>query len=227
MLAERDGAVAASASRLSTALAELELQAARIVELELVADRLSDRWVTSAREAAAVQRALEAATAERDRALEQLGAALADGGAGAALRALEAGGEDDVTIERTGTTHATSSASPPGVRGGGSASKPVAVAADLAPAARVRVAEDVFVGELELDVGPLDDFAGLVALEDAIAGLDATAAVSVVRFAQGRATLALKLREPVSLFDALGERCPFDLRVRESGPDRVAVDVVA
>ena len=83
----------------------------------------------------------------------------------------------------------------------------------------------MFVGTVELDVGPLDDFAGLVAFEDAVAGLDATASVSVVRFAQGRATLALRLREPVALCDALGERCPFELRVRDSGPDRVAIDV--
>ena len=49
----------------------------------------------------------------------------------------------------------------------------------------------------------------------------------MTRFARGRATLALKLREPVTLLDALAECCSFEFRIREAGPDRVEIDVVS
>jgi hypothetical protein len=88
-----------------------------------------------------------------------------------------------------------------------------------------RVAEDVFVGEVELEVGPLSDFAQLVGFEDAAGGIEATREISVKRFAGGRATLEMRLGEPVELLRELEERAPFEFRVRDLRADRLVLDV--
>ena len=88
----------------------------------------------------------------------------------------------------------------------------------MAPAAtnghRLAAAGDVFEGMVEVEIGPLDDFSQLVGFEDAMGGIGATREISVKRFAQGRATLEMKLAEPVELLRELEERCS----VRVQGP---------
>ncbi len=88
-----------------------------------------------------------------------------------------------------------------------------------------RVAEDVFVGDVELEVGPFSDFAQLVGFEDAAGGIGATREISVKRFAGGRATLEMRLGEPVELLRELEERAPFEFRVRDLRADRLVLDV--
>ena len=88
-----------------------------------------------------------------------------------------------------------------------------------------RVAEDVFVGAVELEVGPFSDFAQLVGFEDAAGGIDATREISVTRFAGGRATLEMRLGEPVELLRELEERAPFEFKVRDLRADRLVLDV--
>jgi hypothetical protein len=47
----------------------------------------------------------------------------------------------------------------------------------------------------------------------------------VTRFAQGRATLEMRLGEPVELLRELEERAPFDFKVRDLRADRLVLDV--
>lgn len=86
-------------------------------------------------------------------------------------------------------------------------------------------AADVFAGLVEVEVGPLSDFAQLVGFEDAAEGIGAASEISVKRFTKGRATLELHLREPVELLRELEERAPFEFRVRDTRADRVVLDV--
>jgi hypothetical protein len=88
-----------------------------------------------------------------------------------------------------------------------------------------RIAEDVFVGAVEVEIGPLSDFSQLVGFEDAAGAIAATKEISVTRFAQGRATLAMRLGEPVQLLRELEERAPFEFTVRDMRADRVVLDV--
>jgi hypothetical protein len=83
----------------------------------------------------------------------------------------------------------------------------------------------LFDGLVEVEVGPLSDFSQLVGFEDAAGGIGATSEISVRRFAQGRATLDMKLTEPVELVRELEERTPFEFRVRDTRSDRVVLDV--
>jgi hypothetical protein len=86
-------------------------------------------------------------------------------------------------------------------------------------------AADLFEGLIEVEIGPLSDFAQLVGFEDAAKSIAGTAEIAVKRFSEGRATLAVSLREPVELLRELEERCDLEFRVRDVRGDRLVLDV--
>jgi hypothetical protein len=88
-----------------------------------------------------------------------------------------------------------------------------------------RPAEDIFEGIVRVEIGPLDDFSQLVSFEDAAGEIGATSEVSIERFSDGRATLAMKLDGPVELLRELEERSPVEFKVRDLTGDRVVLDV--
>jgi hypothetical protein len=83
----------------------------------------------------------------------------------------------------------------------------------------------VFAGAVEVDVGPLNDFAALTGFEDAAAGIAGTSEIRVTRFAGKRATLSMNLDGPVELLRELEERAPFEFKVRDTRGDGVTLDV--
>ena len=84
---------------------------------------------------------------------------------------------------------------------------------------------ELFEGLVRVEIGPLGDFAELVGFEDAAGQIDATAEISVERFSEGRATIAMHLDEPVDLLRELEQRSPLEFRVRRTGGDHVVLDV--
>lgn len=85
--------------------------------------------------------------------------------------------------------------------------------------------EELFDGTVEVEVGPLSDFSQLVGFEDAAGGISATSEISVKRFAAGRATLEMRLAQPVELLRELEERAPFEFKVRGRRFDRLVLEV--
>ena len=81
-----------------------------------------------------------------------------------------------------------------------------------------------FDGRVKLEIGPLGDFSQLVGIENAIDGLGASE-ISVERFSEGRATLSMRLDEPVDLLRELEENAPFDFRIRRSGDNDLILDL--
>jgi hypothetical protein len=84
---------------------------------------------------------------------------------------------------------------------------------------------ELFEGRIEVEIGPLEDFSQLVGFEDAAGAIAATSEISVKRFTRRRATLEMRLAEPVALLHELEERAPFEFRVRDTRSDRVVLDV--
>ncbi|HEX7059621.1 MAG TPA: hypothetical protein VF176_07210 [Solirubrobacterales bacterium] len=82
----------------------------------------------------------------------------------------------------------------------------------------------VFEGLVKVEIGPLGDFSQLVGFEDAIGQLGASE-ISVERFSEGRATLSMRLDEPVELLRELEERSPMEFRVRHTANDNLILDV--
>ncbi len=88
-------------------------------------------------------------------------------------------------------------------------------------------ADGVYAGPVEVEVGPLKDFAQLTNFEDAASGIDSVSDVKVSRFSDGRATFSMSFGQPVELLRELEERAPFEFKVRDTRSDGVVLDVDA
>jgi hypothetical protein len=84
---------------------------------------------------------------------------------------------------------------------------------------------ELFEGLIKVEIGPLGDFSQLVGFEDAAERIGATSEISVERFSEGRATLSMRLDEPVALLRELEERSPLEFKVRHTAGDRLILDV--
>jgi hypothetical protein len=84
---------------------------------------------------------------------------------------------------------------------------------------------ELFEGLVRVEIGPLGDFSQLVGFEDAAERIGATSEISVERFSEGRATLSMRLDEPVALLRELEERSPLEFKVRHTAGDRLILDV--
>ncbi len=88
-----------------------------------------------------------------------------------------------------------------------------------------RAAQELFQGIVKVEIGPFDDFSQLVGFEDAAGQIDAASEISVERFSEGRATVSMRLSEPVELLRELEERAPLEFRVRRTADDNLILDV--
>jgi hypothetical protein len=88
-----------------------------------------------------------------------------------------------------------------------------------------RAAKELYEGLVKVEIGPFDDFSQLVGFEDAAGQIDATSEISVERFSEGRATISMRLDEPVELLRELEQRSPLDFRVRRTADDNLILDV--
>jgi len=84
---------------------------------------------------------------------------------------------------------------------------------------------ELFEGLVRVEIGPFGDFSQLVGFEDAAEQIGATSEISVERFSEGRATLSMRLDEPVELLRELEQRSPLEFRVRHTAGDRLILDV--
>jgi hypothetical protein len=91
-----------------------------------------------------------------------------------------------------------------------------------------RVPEEIFdglfEGKVKLEIGPLGDFSQLVGFEDAVGKLGASE-ISVERFSEGRATLSMRLDQPVELLRELEDLSTLDFKVRHTAPDNLILDI--
>ncbi len=84
-----------------------------------------------------------------------------------------------------------------------------------------------FQGRVELEIGPVKDFAQLSQFEDAAAAIGPAGKIKVERFTGGRATISIELAEPVELLRELEQHAPLGFHVRSLHDDRVVLDLEA
>jgi chromosome segregation ATPase len=223
---------------LHAAAGELAASAARVRQLEAVCDRLSTRVVERERALEKLGGELEQLRSRGDRGLEALAALAAEletvrsQARGQAtrirMRALQDAVELSGLITELGRRPAQARE-----RLLAQLEQAIARLGDpeeaerepQQPAEGLRPVGDMFEGSVEIEVGPFADFSQLVGFEDAAGGITATSQISVKRFAQGRATLEMKLAEPVELLNELERRTPFEFRVRDQRFDRLVLDL--
>jgi hypothetical protein len=109
--------------------------------------------------------------------------------------------------------------------------------AELAEVARARLGieaeqpaleapgKGMYAGRVEVEIGPLSDFAQLTGFEDAAAGIRGASEIHIRRFSRGRATVSMNLADPVELLRELEERAPFDFVVRDLRSNGLILDV--
>lgn len=97
-------------------------------------------------------------------------------------------------------------------------------ATEAAPASAEAALGELFEGLIKLEIGPLGDFSQLVGFENAVGRLGASE-ISVERFSEGRATLSMRLDEPVDLLRELEENAPFEFNIRRTSGDNLVLDV--
>jgi hypothetical protein len=94
-----------------------------------------------------------------------------------------------------------------------------------APQLEAGLGNGMYAGLVEVEVGPLTDFAQLTRFEDAAAAIRGASGIHVKRFSRGRATVSMNLADPVELLRELEERAPFDFVVRDKRHDGLVLDV--
>jgi DivIVA domain-containing protein len=83
----------------------------------------------------------------------------------------------------------------------------------------------MYAGQVEVEIGPLNDFAQLTGFEDAAARIDGASDIKVKRFSGGRAWVSMNLENPIDLLRALEEKAPFDFVVRDTRRNGLVLDV--
>lgn len=218
--AEVDAAMAAREVRIG----ELELQLPRIAELDCELLSLSGMVIEREREIRGLHEELRESREHHDRSiasLESVSARLEEIQAqarGQATRIRMKALQEAVEVSRR-VQELTD-------RIGGDPEAPTPIEASPnggAPAEREPA--DLFEGLVKVEIGPLGDFSQLVGFEDAAGQIDATTEISVERFSEGRATLSMRLDEPVALLRELEQRSPLEFHVRHTGGDHLVLDV--
>jgi hypothetical protein len=102
--------------------------------------------------------------------------------------------------------------------------QPLSEEAEPATSGDGKIFDGFFEGQVKLEIGPLGDFSQLVGFEDVVGQLGASE-ISVERFSEGRATLSMRLDQPVELLRELEELSALDFKVRHTAPDNLILDV--
>ena len=250
MLAAAEERIQLQGAEIDARSIELAGRENRIEDLERVATRLSERVVERDRELRRLRAELAKQRAEGDAQLASLTALMGEveelrrTARGQAtrirLRALHDAAELSERVaeltkrpagmrERLLETLTDAIARFGGEEDGDEAMPVAGAEPEIAPAATnghaKRAAADIFEGLVEVEIGPLSDFAQLVGFEDAAKSIEGTAEISVRRFSDGRATLRMSLSEPVALLRELEQRSDLEFVVRDMRRDRVILDV--
>jgi len=220
-IAARDGQI----GLLEPLAAECDRQVAAAAELEREVSSLSGMVIEREREIRGLSERLREADERHDRSIASLEAVssrleeIQSQARGQATRIRMKALREAVEVSRR-VQELTEAHAP--------AAEPTAPAAGSAPGANGSAPDEdfdgLFEGEVKLEVGPLGDFAQLVGLEDAVGQLGASD-ISVERFSEGRATLNVRLNQPVELLRELEELSSLDFKVRHTAPDNLILDV--
>jgi uncharacterized coiled-coil protein SlyX len=213
-ISARDGQIGA----LTPKAAECERQAGTIAELEQELSSLSAMVIEREREIRGLSERLREANERHDRSIASLDAVsgrleeIQSQARGQATRIRMKALREAVEVSRR--VQALNEAHAPAADG--------ALSAD--DNGQAEDFDGVFEGLVKLEIGPLGDFSQLVGFEDAVGQLGASD-ISVERFSEGRATLNMRLDQPVELLRELEELSSLDFKVRHTAPDNLILDV--
>ncbi len=222
--ADVDGAIGARDAEIIGLRAKAETQQERLAEQEQETATLSGMVIEREREIRVLGERLREANECHDRSIASLDAvtarleemqAQARGQATRIrMKALREAVEVSRRVQALTEAHEVSAAE----------AEPVPAPAPASQNGHGEPFDGVFEGDVKLEIGPLGDFSQLVGFEDAVGRLGASD-ISIERFSEGRATLSMRLEEPVDLLRELEGLSNLDFKVRHTAPDNLILDV--
>jgi chromosome segregation ATPase len=200
-----ENAIAARDARILGSESQLEQQARAMEDLERETASLSGMVIEREREIRSLGDRLREANECHDRSIASLDAVTAR------LEELQAQARGQATRIRMKA-----------LREAVEVSKRIQALTEAEPEATAP--DGLFEGRVRLEIGPLGDFSQLVGFEDAVGRLGASE-ISVERFSEGRATLSMRLDQPVELLRELEGLSTLDFNVRHTAPDNLILDI--
>lgn len=140
------------------------------------------------------------------------------------MKALRDAVEVSQRVQALSEAQESSNGAAPATEAAAPTSEPMAPPAFAASNGQAADFNGLFEGRVRLEIGPLGDFSQLVGFEDAVGQLGASE-ISVERFSEGRATLSMRLDQPVELLRELEGLSSLDFKVRHTAPDNLILDV--
>jgi hypothetical protein len=214
---------AAIATR-DTRIRALERKAGVVADLEAELGGLSAMVIEREREIRSLTERLQEANERHDRSiasLESISARLEE------IQAQARGQATRIRMKALREAAEVSRKAQELAEGGESTPEPVAEAAESSQNGNgemERALQGIFEGLVKVEIGPLGDFSQLVGFEE-VAGEVGASEIKVERFSEGRATLSMRLNEPVELLRELEERSALDFHVRHTAADNLILDI--
>lgn len=97
------------------------------------------------------------------------------------------------------------------------------------PAAEFRQEEGkdgMWTGRVEVEAGPISDFAQLTEIEDTLKGVGSVSSVSVRSVSNNRAKLAVQVEEPTAMIEEIRRGIPFEVALSTETPGSLSIEII-
>lgn len=81
-------------------------------------------------------------------------------------------------------------------------------------------------GKVEVEAGPISDFAQLTEIEDTLKAVQSVSSVSVRGVSNNRATLAVQVEEPTSMIEEIRRGIPFEVTLDTAAPGVLSIEII-
>lgn len=94
------------------------------------------------------------------------------------------------------------------------------------PATEFNSIDGSWSGKVQVDAGPISDFAQLTEIEDTFKSVPSVSSVSVRGVSDNRAALSVQVEEPTELIEEIRRNIPFEVRLVEVGPGSLSIEII-
>lgn len=94
------------------------------------------------------------------------------------------------------------------------------------PATEFNSDDGLWSGKVEVEAGPISDFAQLTEIEDTLKAVESVSSVSVRGVSNNRATLAVQVEKPTAMIEEIRRGIPFEVRVDSGVPGSLSIEII-
>ena len=94
------------------------------------------------------------------------------------------------------------------------------------PATEFNSDDGLWCGRIEVEAGPISDFAQLTEIEDTLKAVESVSSVSVRGVSNSRATLAVQVEKPTSMVEEIRRGIPFEIKMETTAPGVLSIEII-